>query len=174
MEHPVRMFAALAALAVAPFAVAQRPMTLVDVLNVPRISDPQLSPDGRQILFVQSEANWKTNKRIQHIWRINTDGTGLVQMTSGVDGETSPRWSPDGKTIAFLSKRTDAEFVQIQLLSNSGGEARPLTNHSSAVANITWSPDGSWLYFRGSDGKSDARKARERAKEDVIVFDEDF
>src|SRR5207248_1900287 len=55
-----------------------------------------------------------------------------------------------------------------------GGEARPLTNHSSAGANITWSPDGSWLYFRGSDGKSDARKARGRGKEDVIVFDEDF
>jgi len=169
---PLRLIVALSL--AAPFAAAQRPMTLVDVLNVPRLSDPQLSPDGRQILFVQSDANWKTNKRSPHIWRVNTDGTGLVQMTSGADGETSPRWSPDGKTVAFLAKRSDAEFVQIQLLSNAGGEARALTNHATAAANITWSPDGAWLYFRAPDAKSEARKARERAKDDVIVFDEDF
>src|SRR5205814_9134324 len=97
-----------------------------------------------------------------------------VQMTSGADGETNPRWSPDGKTIAFLAKRIDPEFVQIQLLSNAGGEARTLTNHPSSITNITWSPDGSALYFRASDGKSDTRKARERAKEDIVVFEEDF
>ena len=114
------------------FAQTPRPMTLVDIVNMPQVTDPQLSPDGRQVLFVVAEANWKANKRISHIRKINTDGTGLVEMTSGADGETSPRWSPDGKTIAFLAKRgIDPENVtQIFLISNSGGEARPLTSHA--------------------------------------------
>ncbi len=77
-------------------AQTSRPMKLVDVINVPQISDPQLSPDGRQIVFVQSEADWKANRRIGHIWKVNADGSGSVQMTSGADGENSPRWSPDG------------------------------------------------------------------------------
>jgi dipeptidyl aminopeptidase/acylaminoacyl peptidase len=84
---------------------AQRPMTLVDLINLPQVTDPQLSPDGQQVLFVKSEANWKANRRVGHIWKISADGTGLMQMTAGADGENSPRWSPDGKSIAFLAKR---------------------------------------------------------------------
>src|SRR5713226_4095729 len=110
-------------------AQGPRPMTLVDVLNVPQLSDPQLSPDGRQILYVLAESNWKANKRISHIWKINADGSGLIELTTGPDGENTPRWSPDGKTIAFVAKRADAETNQIYLLSNGGGEARALTSH---------------------------------------------
>jgi dipeptidyl aminopeptidase/acylaminoacyl peptidase len=148
-------------------------MTLVDLINSPQTSDPQLSPDGRQILFVESEANWKTDRRISHIWRINADGSGLIQMTSGADGENSPRWSPDGKAIAFLAKRgAEPEVVnQIYLISTSGGEARPLTNHATAVSNIQWSPDGAAMYFRAADPKSDELKAREKLKDDVFMFD---
>src|SRR5260221_11604903 len=81
----------------AALAQGQRAMTLVDFLNVPRVSDPQLSPDGSQILFVRAEANWNANKPIGHIWRINADGTGQVQMTNGGEGESSPRCSTDAK-----------------------------------------------------------------------------
>ena len=155
-------------------AQGPRPMTLVDVLNVPQISDPQLSPDGRQILFVRADANWKANKRISHIWRINADSSGLIQLTNGTDGETGPRWSPDGKTIAFIAKREGAEANQIQLLSNSGGEARALTSHATAVSNLTWPPDGALIYFRAPDPKTEQQKAREKAKDDVFLFDEDY
>jgi len=151
-------------------------MTLVDVMNVPQISDPEISPNGNQILFVRSEANWKANRRIGHIWRIGADGTKLMQLTSGTDGESSPRWSPDGQSIAFVAKRgTDADSVaQIYLLDNAGGEARAITTHATAVSSLTWSPDGSAIYFRAADAKSDEQKAREKAKDDVVVFDEDF
>ena len=99
-------------------AQTPRPMTLVDLINLPQVSDPQLSPDGRQIVFVKSEANWKADRRIGHIWKINADGSGLAQMTSGADGDSSPRWSPDGKTIAFIAKRgTEPEAVS-QILSD--------------------------------------------------------
>jgi dipeptidyl aminopeptidase/acylaminoacyl peptidase len=149
-------------------------MTLVDVLNVPQVSDPQLSPDGRQVLYVLAESNWKANRRVSHIWKINTDGTGAIELTTGPDGETSPRWSPDGQTIAFVAKRGEAEANQIYLLSNAGGEARPLTNHATAVSNLEWSPDSSLIYFRAPDPKSEQQKAREKVKDDVFLFDEDY
>jgi dipeptidyl aminopeptidase/acylaminoacyl peptidase len=155
-------------------AQGPRPMTLVDVLNVPQVSDPQLSPDGRQILYVLAESNWKANKRVSHIWKINADGSGLLELTTGPDGESTPRWSPDGKTIAFVAKRAEAEANQIYLLSNGGGEARALTTHSTAVSNIAWSPDGSLLYFRAPNPKSEQKKTREKLKDDVFLFDEDY
>ncbi len=157
-------------------AFAQRPMTLVDVMNVPQVSDPQISSSGREILYVRSDANWKANKRISHIWKVNADGSGAVQMTSGTDGENSPRWSPDGKTIAFIAKRgTEPESVaQIFLISPAGGEARALTTHATAVSNITWSPEGTLIYFRAPDPKTDEQKARDKVKDDVFMFDEDY
>ena len=157
-------------------AQAQRPMTLVDMINLPQVNDPQLSPGGHQIVFVESEANWKADRRISHIWRINADGSGLTQMTSGANGENDPRWSPDGKTIAFIARRgAEPDAVpQVFLISTSGGEARPLTKHATAVSNIEWSPDGAVIYFRAADPKPEAQKAREKLKDDVFLFDENY
>src|SRR5258708_36273314 len=176
MRHHTSTIALLFAMVLPLAAQSPRPMTLVDVINVPFISDPQLSPNGKQVLFVQSRSNWKANRRIGHLWRVETDGSGMIQLTSGADGESAPRWSHDGKTIAFVAKRgTDAESVaQVYTLSNAGGEAQALTTHATAVSNLTWSPDGSTIYFRAADAKTEERKAREKAKDDVTVFDEDF
>jgi dipeptidyl aminopeptidase/acylaminoacyl peptidase len=163
---------------VAHGAASQTPraMTLIDFMSIPWLGDPRISPDGRQIAFVESQPNWKADKRVDHIWRINADGSGLVQMTNGADGERSPRWSPDGKTIAFVAKRgTDADSVaQIYLISRDGGEALPLTSHATAVSSISWSPDGTTLYFSAAEPKSDEQKARDKVKDDVFMFDENF
>ncbi len=155
-------------------AQSPKPMSIVDLIDVPRLSDPNLSPDGRQLLFVRSDADWKANKRVSHVWRAVV-GTGeLTQMTAGEDGESSPRWSPDGRTIAFLAKRGTDEATQIYLLGNAGGEARRLTGHATAAGNIAWAPDGSAIYFTAPEADTPEEKARDKAKDDIYAFDEDF
>jgi dipeptidyl aminopeptidase/acylaminoacyl peptidase len=142
-------------------AQSQPPMGIVDFLNVPRLSDPRVSPDGRDVLFTRADSDWKSGKRITHIWRARIGGGEPLQMTNGAENDTSPRWSPDGKTVAFIGKRGDNEFAQIYLLPIDGGEARQLTTHAAAVSEISWSPDGASVYFSAPEPKTDDDKARE-------------
>ncbi len=181
-----------------------RAMTLVDIINTPRIGSPRLSPDGERLVYVQSDADWKKDARISHLWLVNADGSGARQLTRGDDGEADPRWSPDGTRIAFLAARkgsceappaaaTAAEGAtttpadntpapcdpdhphrQVWVLSLQGGEAWPLTHHASSVSDITWSHDGRWVYFTAPDPVTKAEAARKKAKNDVYAFDETY
>src|SRR5688500_16812597 len=99
------------------------------------LADPQLSPDGKQVAFVINRADWKANRHIGHIFRINIDGTNQVQMTFGERGESNPRWSPDSKSIAFTARRDGDTSNQIYLLHADGGEARRVTSHPTAAGS---------------------------------------
>lgn len=90
-----------------------RAMTLVDLIELPTLSDPQLSPDGGQAAFVLAEVSWEENKRISHLWRTDLQAGTSEQLTFGDEGQTSPRWSPDGRWIAFLAQRDKDEHAQI-------------------------------------------------------------
>lgn len=170
----VLAFALVAIGAAGASAQPTRAMTIVDLINVPRVSTPQLSSDGKQVLFVRSDADWKANKRVSHVWRVNTDGSGLVQLTNGPEGESSPQWAPDGRAVAFVAKRANDEVAQLYLLSNQGGEAVAITKHATAVSNPAWSPDGTSVYFVADDPKPDEEKAKEKVQDDVFAYDENF
>lgn len=152
----------------------KRSMSLVDRLNIPDLRDARISSDGKQLIFLLFESDWKENKQISHVWRINSSGTGLQQMTFGALGERNPEWAPDGKQIAFIAKRESAKTAQVFLIQNNGGEARQLTHHATDVSNITWSPDGAYIYFLASDEKSEKSKRTEETKDDVYGFEENF
>ncbi len=154
-------------------AQERRTMSIVDLIEMPGIGDPQVSPDGRQVLYVRTDADWEANGTVSHIWRVNVDGSGAVRMTNGEKGESSPRWSPDGARIAFLAERHEAEGTEIHILPNSGGEAAALTDHPTSVRSIEWSPDGRWIYFLALDDKTEAEKAREKVKDNVFRYEED-
>jgi dipeptidyl aminopeptidase/acylaminoacyl peptidase len=157
-------------------AVAQtkRMMSVIDLLNVPNLSAPELSPDGAQVVFALSKADWKLDKRVSHIWRVRSDGSGLLQLTNGTEGEQSPRWSPDGRSVAFVSKRGDDRQEQIYIIAAEGGEARRLTSHETPVSDIAWSRDGASIYFIAANAKTKEEKAKDDVKDDVFAFDENF
>ncbi|MBI4503230.1 MAG: S9 family peptidase [Gemmatimonadetes bacterium] len=148
-------------------AQARRRMTFIDLLNVARLSGPELSPDGRQLVYILAEADWKANRRISHIWRIGTDGAGVVRLTNGV-GEQGARWSPDGTGIAFYGRRANGDEAQVYVIPNNGGEARAVTHQATSVSRIAWSPDGKSIYFTAPDPKS------ADARDDVVAVDETY
>ena len=165
--------ALLCLLVLAPATAQEKRLrTFVDALEQPVLSDPQLSPDGKQIAFVINRADWKANRHTGHIFRINSDGTNQVQLTFGERGESSPRWSPDGKSIAFTARRDPDSANQIYVLHADGGEARKITSHATATGNITWAPDGKSIYFTATDAKSAEERERDRVQDDVFAFEE--
>jgi len=150
----------------------RRVRSAVESMELPVLSDPQLSSDGRRVLFVMDAPDVGANRRIGHVHRVDADGRNQAQLTFGERGESSPRWSPDGRRIAFLARRGDDAHIQLYLLEAGGGEARRLTSHPTAVTDITWSADSQLLFFVAAAVGSEAARERARMNDDVHAFEE--
>ena len=120
----------------------KRSLIPTDVYKIKNISDPQVSPDGKWVAYVLSTVDTSKDKRNSDIWMISWDGKENLQMTNTEDGESSPRWSPDGKYLSFTASRNADKHSQIWLMDRRGGEAKKLTDTKGDIAEYRWSPDG--------------------------------
>lgn len=124
---------------------ARRSIGPGDVYRLRTVSDPQLSPDGKWVAYTVSAADSSKDKRDANVWMTSWDGSQTVQLTATPESESSPRWSPDGRYLAFLSGRQDGHGSQVWLLDRRGGEAQRITAIKDGVSDIGWSPDSKRL-----------------------------
>ena len=158
---------AVALLSLAPAGAQTRGMTAEDYFAFETLSEPRFSPDGSTIAFVVTTIDRQQNRRRSAIWSVPADGSrGPVALTTAPQSSNSPRWSPDGKTIAFLSTRpaagdavADTPRNQVWLLPLGGGEPRRLTTLLNGVNSFQWSPDGARLVVVSRTGPSDTAKS---------------
>ena len=134
---------------------ARRPMTVDDALNMVRVADVLMSPDGRWVFFSKSELDWDENKRKTKHYMIAADGGEATQFI-GEAGGSSFQFSPRGKSLSFL-RSVDGKD-QIFRLSISGGEAVRLTNHINGIASYRWAPDGSKIFFTAAEALGDEQQ----------------
>src|SRR5580700_8502452 len=139
-------------------------------LNLLSISDLQFSPDGARVAFVVAEPP-KGERRARHVWIYEKESGAVRQFTFSAKDESSPRWSPDGKQLAFLSNRDDQQ--QIYVMRADGGEASAVTKGKRSVHSFAWSPDGKQIAYLAPNAKSDAEEKKDKDKDDAHVVDKD-
>jgi dipeptidyl aminopeptidase/acylaminoacyl peptidase len=158
-------------------AGGKHPFSVHDLVSMERISEPQVSPDGKQVVFVLRKTDLEQNKGIRHLWLVNTDGTGFQQLTTQGPEDFNPQWSADGKSVYFLSSRTGT--VQVWRISPQGGEARQVTDLPLDAGNLLLSPDGKRMaltldVFPGCPdlkGTVDRLGERNRSKQSGRIFE---
>jgi dipeptidyl aminopeptidase/acylaminoacyl peptidase len=121
------------------------PFSVHDMLAMDRVTDPHVSPDGKLVVFVLRNTDLKANRGRTDLWVVGADGTDLRQLTSHEENDSNPRWAPDGKSVWFISNRTDSS--QVWRIPIDGGEARQVSEQPLDVANLIVSPDGERIAF---------------------------
>jgi dipeptidyl aminopeptidase/acylaminoacyl peptidase len=159
--------------------MSTRQLTPEDVLSFQNVADAQISPDGAQVAFVigdsfKSGSKWSRS----NIWIVAADGGDPRQLTDGPRTDSLPRWSPDGKWLAFLTDRHKDGQRQVALLDIETGEITDLTDVEGVVPSprglnsLQWSPDGQALAFLMEDPDTEDEREKKKTKDDAILFEQ--
>ncbi|HVU58143.1 MAG TPA: S9 family peptidase [Puia sp.] len=147
-------------------STAKRSLRPGDMYRLPSVGDPQLSPDGKWVAYTVSVIDSIKDRRSSSVWMISLDGNQDLRLTSSPEGESRPRWSPDGKYLSFLSSRQPSamdigdrlpvtrpkvEGSQLWLMDRRAGEGQRLTNIKGGIDDYAWSPDGQKLLLTLTD-----------------------
>ena len=146
-----------------------RPMTIDDVLNMTRVSDAMMTPDGQWVFFSKSELDWKNNKRKAKYYIISSTGGEAFQYI-GEAGGNSFQFSPDGKHLSF--KRKVEKNDQIFIMPTTGGEAIQLTKHKNSIGSYKWAPNANKIFFIATEPRSKEEEKKYKAGYDIIFVDE--
>ena len=169
-----RALALLALMLIASAALAQsRVPTLDDLLTLKSIGGTQISPDGKLVAYTVSYGDFKQDAFVTQIWLANSDTGNSFQLTRGDKSSTSPRWTPDGRRLAFLSNRVD-DKNQIFLIDPTGGEAQQLTKSETAINSFAWSEDGRMIAYTATEPTAQPLKDRKEYYGDYDVVHEGY
>ena len=149
---------------------ARRSLEIADLFQLRNVGSPSISPDGEWVAYTVSRIDIDTDRRDVDIYMssLTDPAADAVRLTTSDESETSPRWSPDGRYLAFLSSR-DGDRAQVWLLDRRGGEAIRLTEYDGGVSAFAWSPDAAQLAVIASDPDPEDSDDREAAPQPIVI-----
>jgi len=148
-----------------PAPTSPRSITIDDYFQIRDVAQPELSPDGQWVAYAVRTRMLKEDKNEQRLWMVSTNGGDAIPLTAEGVSSSHPRWSPDGKYLAFLSARNSGKN-QVWLLDRRGGEAQKLTEVAQGINDFEWSPDSTRLVLILQDPKpEDAEAAKDKDKD---------
>jgi len=146
----------------------KRMMRPSDIYRLPFLGDGQISPDGKWVAYTLTTVDSVKDKRNTDIWMISWNGKEDIQLTNNAEDESSPRWSPDGKYLSFISSRNDAKEKQLWLMDRRGGEGKKITEIKSEIQDYAWSPDGRKILLTIADKEPEDTSKSKTTKPYVI------